>query len=99
MYTHIKMTHMNMMYYIHTHKTMTHINMMYYIHTHNTSHAICVNMASVVDQIISLFCKRALQKRRYSAKETCNFVDATDRSHAICVTGDVKSCVMGMVCE
>jgi len=24
-----------------------------------------------------------LYKRRYSAKETCNFIDATDRSHPI----------------
>ena len=32
-------------------------------------------------KIISLFCKRALQKRRYSAKETCNFKEPTNRSH------------------
>jgi len=35
------------------------------------------------DKIIRLFCKRALQKRRYSAKETYNFIDPTDRSHPI----------------
>jgi len=29
------------------------------------------------------FCKRALQKRQYSAKETYNFIDPTDRSHPI----------------
>jgi len=29
------------------------------------------------------FKKRALQKRRYSAKETYNFIDPTDRSHLI----------------
>jgi len=34
-------------------------------------------------KIIGLFCKRALQKRRYSAKETYNFIDPTDRSHPI----------------
>ena len=34
-------------------------------------------------QIIGLFCKRALQKRRYSAKETCNFKEPTNRSHPI----------------
>jgi len=28
-----------------------------------------------------LHCKRALQKRRYSAKETYNFIDSPDRSH------------------
>jgi len=34
-------------------------------------------------KIISLFCKRALQKRQYSAKETCNFKEPTNRSHLI----------------
>jgi len=33
--------------------------------------------------IIGLFCKRDLYKRRYSAKETCNLIDPTDRSHPI----------------
>ena len=28
---------------------------------------------------IGLFCKRALQKRRFSAKETYDFIDPTDR--------------------
>jgi len=32
---------------------------------------------------ICLICKRALQKRRYSAKETYNFIDPTDHSHPI----------------
>jgi len=32
-------------------------------------------------KIIGLFCKRALWKRRYSAKETCNFKDPINRSH------------------
>jgi len=32
-------------------------------------------------KIISLFCKRALQKRLYSAKETLNFKEPTNRSH------------------
>ena len=32
-------------------------------------------------KIIGLFCKRALQKRRYSAKETYNFAEPTNRSH------------------
>ena len=31
--------------------------------------------------IISLFCKRVLQKRRYSAKETYSFKRPTNRSH------------------
>ena len=34
-------------------------------------------------KIIGLFCKRALLKRRYSAKETCNFKEPTNRSHPI----------------
>jgi len=37
----------------------------------------------MIDKIISLFCKRALKKRRYSAKETFNLIDPTDRSHPI----------------
>ena len=32
---------------------------------------------------IGLFCKRDLQKRRYSAKETCNFKEPTNRSYPI----------------
>jgi len=32
---------------------------------------------------IGLFCKRALSKRRYCAKETCNFKAPTHRSHPI----------------
>jgi len=32
---------------------------------------------------IGLFCKRALQKRRYSAKETYNLKEPTNRSHPI----------------
>ena len=34
-------------------------------------------------KIIGLFCKRALQKRQYSAKETYNFKAPTNRSHTI----------------
>ena len=34
-------------------------------------------------RIIGLFCKRALSKRRYSAKETCDFKEPTNRSHPI----------------
>jgi len=42
-----------------------------------------VALVSRIHEIIGLLCKRALQKRRYSAKETCNFIDPTDRSHPI----------------
>jgi len=34
-------------------------------------------------KMIGLFCKRALQKRLYSAKETYNFMEPTNRSHPI----------------
>jgi len=34
-------------------------------------------------KIIGLFWKRALQKRLYSAKETYNFKEPTNRSHPI----------------
>jgi len=40
---------------------------------------------SRIDKITGLFCKRAPQKRRYSAKETYNFIDPTYRSHPIAV--------------
>jgi len=38
---------------------------------------------SRIDKIIGLFCKRALSKRRYSAKETYDFIDCTECSHPI----------------
>ena len=38
---------------------------------------------SRIDKTTGLFCKRDLQKRRYSAKETYNFIDPIDRSHPI----------------
>ena len=34
-------------------------------------------------KIIGLFCKRALQKRLYSAKETYNLKEPTNRSHPL----------------
>jgi len=42
-----------------------------------------VALVSRIDKIIGLFYKRALLKRWYSAKETYNFIDPTDRSHPI----------------
>ena len=47
------------------------------------SHSYGVVLASRIDKIIGLFCKRVLQKTRYSAKETYNCIDPTDRSHPI----------------
>jgi len=46
-----------------------------------------VASVSRIDKIVGLFCKRALLKRRYSAKETFNFIDPTDRSHPIFLGG------------
>ena len=40
-----------------------------------------VASVSRIDKIIGLFCKRALWKRRYSAQETYNLIDPTNRSH------------------
>jgi len=34
-------------------------------------------------KMTGLFCKRGLEKRRYSAKETYHFKEPTDRSHPI----------------
>ena len=39
----------------------------------------------IVFWIIGLICKRALWKRLYSAKETYNLIDPTNRSHSICL--------------
>ena len=35
-------------------------------------------------KIIGLICKRALQKKLYCAKETCNVKEPTNRGHPIC---------------
>ena len=47
----------------------------------------CYGVATIsrLLQNIGLFCKRALQKRRYSANETCNLVEPTTCSHPISV--------------
>jgi len=42
-----------------------------------------VASVSRIDKIIGLFCKRDLPKRLYSAEETYNFIDPTDRSYPI----------------
>jgi len=46
-------------------------------------HLYGVALVRRIDKIIDLFCKRALQKRLYSARETYNLIDPTDRSHPI----------------
>jgi len=45
-------------------------------------------------KIIGLFCKRALQKRLHSAKETYNFKEPPHRSHRICVARYVAGYVL-----
>ena len=58
---------------------------------------------SRIDQMIGLFCKRALEMRQDSAKETYDFIDPTDRSHpmiswlrqmAICSPHLISLCVI-----
>ena len=51
------------------------------------SHTYGVASVSRINQIIGLFCKGALQKRLYSAKETYNFKEPTNRSHPIAGRG------------
>ena len=52
-----------------------------------------VAMISRPLKIIGLFCKRALKKRRYSAKETYNFKEPTNRSHPIARPVNQLCCV------
>jgi len=42
-----------------------------------------VALVSRIDKIIGLCCKKSLSKSQYSAKETYNFIDPTNRSHPI----------------
>jgi len=42
-----------------------------------------VASVSRIDEIIGLFCKRALLKRLFSVQMTCTLIDLTDRSHPI----------------
>jgi len=44
-----------------------------------------VAMISRLLKIIGLFCKRALENRRYSAKETYDYKEPTKRSHPITI--------------
>jgi len=53
-----------------------------------------VALVSRIDKMICFFCKRDLYKRPYSAKETCNFIDPTDRSHPI-----ADLCRMAYLCR
>ena len=51
--------------------------------SHTCIHTYGVATVSRINKNISLFCKRALLKRQYSAKETYYFIDPTHRSHPI----------------
>jgi len=53
--------------------------------THSSSNSYGVAMISRMLKNIGLFCKRALQKRPVSCKETCIFKHPTNRSHPIWV--------------
>ena len=45
-------------------------------------------------KIIGLFCKRALFKRLYSAKEIYDFKEPTNRSHPVCMAEYRFTCIM-----
>jgi len=48
--------------------------------------------------MISLFCKRALQKRLHSAKKTYDFKEPTTRSQGVCPSGlAFKGCIQSAV--
>ena len=55
-----------------------------------------VDTISRLLKITGLFCKRALQKRRYSAKQTYNFREPTDRSHPIREIHRLNLCLLRM---
>ena len=69
MYTNIKI-HIYMYMQTLTHICTIHI----YIHAPGLAAYYGVASVSRINQIVGLFCKRALQKRRYSAKDNCNFL-------------------------
>ena len=48
-------------------------------------------------KITSLFCKRALWKRRYSAKETCNFKEPTNGSPPIVASWLLKKSTVSVL--
>jgi len=61
-------------------------------------HVYGVALASRIDKMIVLFCKRALSKRQHSAKETYDFIDPTNRSHPICIEPVVDNCLCACTC-
>ena len=69
--------------------TYVHVCVSTYVH-------VCIGRYQVatisrLPKIIGLFCKRALYKRLYSAKETYTFKEPTDHSHHISVLSRVRT--------
>jgi len=65
-----------------------------FIHRCDTTPSYGVDTMSRLFKMIGLFCKRALQKRRYSAKEPYNCKEPTNRSHRICAIWLIHTCAM-----
>jgi len=84
MCTHIYVTHTNESHHKSDH-TATWERFIVYLHKVNESCRTTMGVVSIdwLLKIIDLFCKRALWKRLYSAKETCNLKEPTNRSHPI----------------
>jgi len=57
-----------------------------------------VASVSKIDKTTGFFCYGALEKRRYPAKETDNFVDPPDRSHPMRHTMS-ELCDWCMICH
>ena len=78
------------MYHIHVHiyNVYSHIHTYTYItciDTYTLTHTYIYRVATTsrLLKITGLFCKRALYKRQYSAKETYDFKEPTNRRHTI----------------
>jgi len=57
----------------------------YTVYIYISTYVYGVASLSRIDEIICLFCQRALLKRPYSAKETYNLIDPTNRSRPMCI--------------
>jgi len=82
-------THHSTCHVLHTHISYKKIARMFYSDSHiferqtYVTYRYGVATISRLLKMIGLFCKRALEKRRYSAKETYNLKEPTNRSHPI----------------
>ena len=63
---------------------------------HQQLHIVFYGVATIsrLLKIIRLFCKKALQRRLYSAKETYNFKEPTHRSHPIPIDLQLHVCMI-----